>query len=125
MLHRDMEVNIQNKEVLQGVHNINQKLRGKVKYYLALSFSKIKVAYIHHWYQIPHISNSFSMHDKSSNPMDFSLPGSSVHVFLQAKILEWVAISSSRGSSQPRDRTCISCVSCIGRWKSLPLGINK
>ena len=31
----------------------------------------------------------------------------------QARILEWVAISSSRGSSQPRDRTCISC---IGRW---------
>ena len=39
-----MEVNIQNKEVLKGVHNINQKLPGKVKYYLALSFSKIKVA---------------------------------------------------------------------------------
>ena len=32
---------------------------------------------------------------------------------LQARILEWVAISSTRGSSQPRDRTCISCVSCI------------
>ena len=36
---------------------------------------------------------------------------------LQARILEWVAISSSRGSSQPRDQTCISCVSCItGRF---------
>ena len=34
---------------------------------------------------------------------------------LQAGILEWVAISSSRGSSRPRDRTCISCVSCIGK----------
>jgi len=49
-------------------------------------------------------------------PMDCSLPGSSVHGILQAKILEWVAISSSRESSQPRDWTCISCVSCIGRW---------
>ena len=38
-------------------------------------------------------------------PMDYSLPGSSVHGILQARILEWVAISFSRGSSQPRDRT--------------------
>ena len=40
--------------------------------------------------------------------MDFSLPGSSVHEILQARILEWVAISYSRGSSQPRDRTQVS-----------------
>ena len=37
------------------------------------------------------------------NPMDCSLPGSSVHGISQARILEWVAISSSRGSSPPRD----------------------
>ena len=42
--------------------------------------------------------------------MDCSLPGSSVHGILQARILEWVAISFSRGSSQPRDRTHISYV---------------
>ena len=42
--------------------------------------------------------------------MDCSLPGSSVHGILQARILEWVAISSSRGSSQPRDSTCVSCI---------------
>ena len=35
---------------------------------------------------------------------------------LQARILEWVAMSSSRGSSQPRDRTPVSYISCIGRW---------
>ena len=45
-----------------------------------------------------------------------SLPGSSVHGIFQARILEWVAISFSRGSSQPRDLTHISCVSCIIRW---------
>ena len=39
------------------------------------------------------------------NPMDTSPPGSSVHGILQAKILEWVAISFSRGSSPPRDQT--------------------
>ena len=45
------------------------------------------------------------------DPMDYSPPGSSVHGILQARILEWVAISFSRGSSQPRDRTHISRVS--------------
>ena len=37
------------------------------------------------------------------NPMDCSLPGSSVHEILETRILEWVAISFSRGSSPPRD----------------------
>ena len=45
------------------------------------------------------------------NPMDYSLPGSSVHGILQARILEWVAISFSRGLSQPRDWTpCLLCL---------------
>ena len=39
------------------------------------------------------------------DPMDCSLPGSSVHGIFQARVLEWVAISFSRGSSQPRDQT--------------------
>ena len=41
--------------------------------------------------------------------------GGSVHGISEARILEWVAISSSRGSSQTRDLTQVSCVSCIGR----------
>ena len=49
-------------------------------------------------------------------PMDYSPPGSSVNGILQARILGWVVISSSRGFSQARDQTCLSCVSCIGRW---------
>ena len=44
------------------------------------------------------------------DPMDYSPPGSSVHGILQVRILEWVAISFSRGSSQPRDRTRVSCI---------------
>ena len=40
--------------------------------------------------------------------VDYSLPGSSVHGISQARILEWVAVSSSRGSSRPRDPTHIS-----------------
>ena len=44
------------------------------------------------------------------HPMDRSLPGSFIHGILQARILGWVAISSSRGSSWPRDGTLVSCL---------------
>ena len=44
------------------------------------------------------------------NPMDCSLPGSSIHGIFQASALEWVAISFSRGSSRPRDWTQVSCI---------------
>ena len=47
------------------------------------------------------------------DPTDCSPPGSSVHRVFQTRILEWAAISSSRGSSWPRDQTHISC---IGSW---------
>ena len=47
------------------------------------------------------------------HPMDCSPPGSSFHGISQARILEWVSISFSRGSSQPRDQTCVSS---IDRW---------
>ena len=44
------------------------------------------------------------------DPMDCSLPGSSDRGIFQARILEWIAVSFCRGSSQPRDQTCISCI---------------
>ena len=44
------------------------------------------------------------------DPMDYSPPSSSVHGISQAKILEWVAIAFSRGSSQPRDQTWVPCI---------------
>ena len=50
------------------------------------------------------------------DPMDCNPPGFSVHKIYQARILEWVAISFSRGYSQPRDG---SCISCTGRWEAL------
>ena len=49
------------------------------------------------------------------DPMNCSPPGSSVHGILQARILEQIAVSSSRGSSRHRDWTSVSYVSCIGR----------
>ena len=61
------------------------------------------------------------------DPVDYSPPGSSVHWILQARILEWVAISSSRGSSLPRDWTCMQCrqiLDCLSHQGSpLVLGV--
>ena len=48
------------------------------------------------------------------DPTDCSPPGSSIHAILQARILEWVALHFSRGSSQPRDWTQVSCT--VGRF---------
>ena len=55
--------------------------------------------------------------------MDCSPPGSSVHGISQARILEWIAISFSRGSSQPRDQTLISCISkrILYHWAAIRL----
>ena len=54
------------------------------------------------------------------DPMDYSMPGFSVRGILQARILEWVATTFCRGSSQPRDWTCVLC---LLHWQegSLPL----
>ena len=57
------------------------------------------------FYLLPVLSNCLQ-------PMDCSLSDSSVHGILQARILEWVAISFSMGSSRPREGTWVSCVFC-------------
>ena len=49
-----------------------------------------------------------------ATPMDCSLSGSSVHGILQARVLEWIAISFSRGSSRPRNRTQVSRIAGRG-----------
>ena len=54
------------------------------------------------------------------NPMDCSLPGFSIHEIFPAGILEWVAISSSRGSSQPRDWTWASCIGKLNLYHWAP-----
>ena len=51
------------------------------------------------------------------DPMDYNLSASSDHEIFQARILEWIAISFSRGSSQPRDWTQVSCIA--GRCRHL------
>ena len=67
---------------------------------------------------------SYSELSDSCDLMDYSPPGFFVHRVPQAKILGWIVISSSRGSSQLRDRTRISCGSCIADrfFTTEPLG---
>ena len=73
---------------------------------------------------LPAVLNASCMHAQSCltlcNPMGYSPPGASIHGVFQARILEWVAIPFSRGSSQSRDQTHVSSIFCIGKH-SLPL----
>ena len=57
-------------------------------------------------------------HVRLCDPMDCSLPGFSIHGIFQARVPEWVSFSFSRGSSQPRDRTQVSCIAgrCFTLW---------
>ena len=70
------------------------------------------------WWLLPEFSPC--MHVKSvsqgltlCNPMSCNLPSYFVHGTFQTRILEWVAIPFSGGSSRPRDGTLVSCISCI------------
>ena len=64
------------------------------------------------WTRLFVSAKSLQLYPTLCNPMDSSPAGSSVHGILQARILEWVAMASSRGTSQPRDHTCITWDSC-------------
>ena len=66
------------------------------------------------WFHWEH-PKSFLSCPTLCDPMDWSLPGSSVHEILQVRMQQWVAISFSRGSSWPRDQILVFCVSSIGR----------
>ena len=74
----------------------------------------------HMVYDVCVLAKSLQSYPTLCNTMDCSLPGSFVHGTLQAGILAWIAMPSSRGSSRPKDRTCISC---LLHWQagSLPL----
>ena len=60
-------------------------------------------------------------------PIDCSLPGSSVHGIVQARVLEWVAISFSRGSSWPRDWTWVSRIvdRCFTIWATRKVSLYR
>ena len=79
-------------------------------YFLNVIYSSCKSFFTFH----TDISDCYCLGTKSCltlcSSVDYSPPGLSVHGISQARILEWVAISFSRGSSWPRDGTCISCL---------------
>ena len=83
---------------------------------LCLCHYHLFIIYVSIIYQYKYVCVHVLALSNSCDPVDCSPPGSSVHGIFQAKILEWVAIFSSRGSSQPRNWTHMSYVSCIGRW---------
>ena len=62
------------------------------------------------------------MSDSFLDPMDYRPPGSYVHEVFQIRILEWVAVSVCRGSSPPRDQTCVSCIAG-GFFPTAPPGL--
>ena len=77
--------------------------------------AKGKVRKLGKW--VPHVcvcAKLLQSYPTLCDAVDCNSPGSSVHGILQARILEWGAVAFSRGSSWPRDQTCISYVSCIG-----------
>ena len=89
-------------------------------------FSEIITGY-YWWFML---TNIMSVHAQPSltlcNPMDCSWPGSFCPWFFQARILKWVAISSFRGSFQPKDWTLISHVYCVTGtfFTAEPLGFS-
>ena len=83
---------------------------------LCLPFPVWKVYFISEILQVPLMIMLSRFSLTLCNSRDCSPPGSSVRGILQARILEWVDVSASRGYSQPRDQICFSFVSCIGRW---------
>ena len=102
--------------IIKAKQNFNRKIRKK-KLYISLNHHQLpgRVA-------IPSLLNGLSVSSVSQScptlcdQMDCSPPGSSLYGIFQASILEWVAIFYSRGSSQPRDRTHVSCDPCTGWW---------
>ena len=98
------------------------ELPGKQAYRLVLSLAQIKLlsiliadSYIHYFCQQDPLPGNMKWSEVAQlcstlcDPTDCSLQGSSVRGIFQARVLAWVAISFSRGSSQPRDRTWVSC----------------
>ena len=101
---------------LQGIfptQGLNPGLRHAGRFFTI--WTTVKPIY-RHTYILLHACSVTQLYPTLGDPMDCSLPGSSVHGIFHARILKWVAISSSKESSQPRDWTCIFYVSCIGRW---------
>ena len=103
------ETNKQKNGKLSYVHELEALILLKCLYYSKQSTDLIQSLSIYprHFSQTVLVTQSCLT---LCNLMDCSPSGFSVHVILQARILEWIAISFSRGTSRPRDQTLISCL---------------
>ena len=77
---------------------------------LTLQRVSIKLSLYHHLYKCLHFCSVAWLCPTLCDPMNYRLTVSSVHAVLQVRILKWVAISSSRGSSLPRNQTWVSYI---------------
>ena len=95
--------------------NLPQRLRKGTPHFLPFTYNVVDIHLLKRsvW-KLTSCKTSRCLFTKSCptlcDPTNCSPPGSSIHGILQARTLEWVAISSSRGSSRPRDETHISCI---------------
>ena len=109
---------------LAFLYTTNEKSEREIKETIPLNIVTKRIKYV--GINLPketkdlYAENYACMHAKSlqscdtlCDPTDCSPPGSSIRGILQARILEWVPISFSRGSSQPRHRTLVSCIADI------------
>ena len=87
----------------------------RFRWWLALSSIKSFLIKVCTFFFLRYNAACVLSHAWLCDPVDFRLPGSSVYGFLQARILEWVALLSSREFSWPKDQTHLSYVSFIGR----------
>ena len=101
-----MPANLENSAVATGLEKLSFHSNPKECYIYQGSFLLFWILRCKH-------AKSLQTCPTLCDPVHCTPPGSSVHGILQAIILEWVAVPSFRGSSWPRDQTCISCISCI------------
>ena len=119
------------RRILPGSHSINYFLSNlSLVFLLFLSLILLDIlswSKPHFEYMFVFVFVFFPLHADSLQScttlcelVDYSSPGSSVHGILQARILGWAAISSSRASSQPRDAFHVCCGSCTEGWFFTP-----
>ena len=107
-----------------GLQRVGHNWATKHKYYVphtVLNTSQLSAHLKYNTFSLcflyfPFLSFLSLLYNILCEPMHCSQPGSSVPGILQARILEQVAMPSSRGSSWPTDWNCVSNFSCIGRW---------
>ena len=91
---------------LRSSRNLDSWVKELLRFHRAIFQIRSRIVYVEHE---PETQEAALSCPTLCDPMDSSLPGSSIHGIFQARLMEWAAISFSR-SSQPRDQTWVSCI---------------